>query len=342
MTKKKKIILLVALITAILSIGVFSYIYSIAYTGFNIDKTVYIYIDESKDYDKLRHDLERDGKIESISHFDKVVYALNYKDRIRTGRYAIDPGMSVTEFVKDLRSGHQRPVNVTFNNMRTKEDFAERIAEQLMLKYSDLTSILSDSAQCAQCGFTREAIVAMFIPNTYEIYWDISPETFLRRMEREYQKFWTEARLERAKEMKLTPTEVSTLASIVEEECSYADEYPIVAGLYLNRIHRKQLLQADPTVKFALGDFELRRILNKHLRVNSPYNTYRYRGLPPGPIRIPSIAAIDGALNYAKHDYLYMCAKEDFSGRHNFAKTLREHNRNADKYRSALNKRKIY
>lgn len=182
----------------------------------------------------------------------------------------------------------------------------------------------------------------MFIPNTYEVYWDISIDGLLKRMKKEYDKFWNDSRKDKAAVIGLTPVEVSILASIVEEECTYTDEYPTVAGLYLNRIKRKQLLQADPTVKFAVGDFGLRRILNVHLETDSPYNTYKYEGLPPGPIRIPSIKGIDSVLNYAKHDYLYMCAKEDFSGRHNFAKTLAEHNKNAANYRNALNHSGIY
>ena len=201
---------------------------------------------------------------------------------------------------------------------------------------------MNDSTWCDSLGFTRETIPALFIPNTYEIYWNVSPERFMARMKQEYNRFWTEERRKKAEALGLTPVEVSTLASIVEEESAVADEYPTIAGLYLNRLKAGMPLQADPTVKFAAGDFALQRILDKHLAIDSPYNTYKYAGLPPGPIRIPSIRAIDAVLNPAHHRYFYMCAKEDFSGRHNFAATLAEHNRNANRYRAELNRRKIY
>jgi UPF0755 protein len=181
----------------------------------------------------------------------------------------------------------------------------------------------------------------MFIPNTYEVYWNTPAEKLIERMKREYDVFWNNDRRRKAENIRLTPIEVSILASIVEEETAAPDEYPIVAGLYLNRLYKGMMLQADPTVKFAVGDFSLRRILNRHLEVDSPYNTYMYAGLPPGPIRIPSPKSIDAVLNHTVHNYLYMCAKEDFSGRHNFAVTLKEHNKNAEKYRAELNRRGI-
>ena len=211
-----------------------------------------------------------------------------------------------------------------------------------MLKGDTLLRLMNDSAWCASMEFNRQTIVAMFIPNTYEVYWNVSPERFMARMKREYKAFWNASRQEKAQAAGLSPVEVSVLASIVEEESAAVDEYPVIAGLYLNRLKAGIPLQADPTVKFAVGDFSLRRILDKHLEVDSPYNTYKYAGLPPGPIRIPSIQALDAVLNYTKHRYLYMCAKEDFSGRHNFAVTLAEHNRNAARYRSELNRRKIF
>lgn len=311
-------------------------------SGFNIEKTVYIYIDEKKDYDKLLDDLRNIGKIEQLSAFERVSSFYDYPDHMKTGRYAITPSTNVRELVLELRGAHQTPVNLKFNNIRTKQDLATRIADQLMISENDLLTSLNDSLICSRHGFTLETIPSMFIPNTYQLYWDMSLESFLQRMKKEHDKFWTEARLAKAKEQNLSPDQAATLASIVEEECFFADEYSTVAGLYLNRYHRGQLLQADPTVKFAVGDFGLRRILFEHLKVDSPYNTYKYAGLPPGPIRIPSIKGIDAVLNPKTHEYLYMCAKEDFSGRHNFAKTHAEHERNAAKYRKALNQRGIY
>jgi UPF0755 protein len=181
----------------------------------------------------------------------------------------------------------------------------------------------------------------MFIPNTYEVYWNISAEKLIERMKREYDAFWTEERRNQAQKARLTPLDVSILASIIEEESAMTDEYPTIAGLYINRLHRGIPLQADPTVKYALGDFAIQRILYEHLQIDSPYNTYLYTGLPPAPLRIPSLKGLESVLNYLKHNYLYMCAKEDFSGRHNFAVTLSEHNRNADRYRAELNRRGI-
>ena len=266
---------------------------------------------------------------------------LKYQANIRTGRYAVSSGMSNLQLLNDLRRGHQVATRLTFNNIRFKEDLAERLDEQLMLDKDELLSLLNDSAYCDSLGFTTETITSLFIPNTYEVYWNIPADKLMQRMKREYIAFWTDVRLEKAKAIGLTPAEVATLASIVEEETAASDEYPIVAGLYLNRLHRGIPLQADPTVKFAVGDFTLQRILFEHLEVDSPYNTYKHAGLPPGPLRIPTIKGMDSVLNYMKHNYLYMCAKEDFSGRHNFAATLAEHNRNANRYRAELNRRKI-
>lgn len=338
----KKTILYILLALALVAIGIALYGYSVISTGFNIDKTVYVYIDESRNYNSLLKELQDSAKIENSSNFDKLASVLNYnKDNMRTGRYAVKPGMTIHDLIKDLRSGNQVPVKLRFNNIRTKKDFAERIDEQLMLNGEELLDSLNNPEKCSNLGFSVDNIAAMFIPNTYEIYWDTSTKGFIQRMKKEYDSFWNTDRLKKAEEVGLTPIEVSILASIVEEECTYSDEYPMVAGLYLNRLRIRQALQADPTVKFAVGDFGLRRILNKHLEIESPYNTYLHTGLPPGPIRIPSIKGIEAVLNYKKHDYLYMCAKDDFSGYHDFARTFAEHQRNAMRYRQALNKRGI-
>ena len=211
-----------------------------------------------------------------------------------------------------------------------------------MIDSIDIANLLTEKSILQEYNFTKQTLPALFIPNTYQVYWNISAKDFLNRMFKEYKRFWTEERQNKAKAIGLTPIEVSILASIVEEETNNKSEKPMVAGLYINRLKKGMPLQADPTVKFAWQDFTLRRITNKHLTIDSPYNTYKITGLPPGPIRIPSPEGIDAVLNYSKHNYLYMCAKEDFSGTHNFASTLSEHNRNARKYWDALNKRKIY
>jgi len=337
---KKKILYIILVLIAI-GAGLGIYGYSVLNTGFNIDKTVYLYIDENRDYESLRQEVKDSAKVENISNFDILVSLLDYKSGIKTGRYAIKPGMNIYELVKSLRSGNQAPVRLKFNNIRTKDDLAQRISDQLMMSKEALLNTLDNSAKCEELGFNTETVVAMFIPNTYEYYWDVSINTFLQRMKIEYNSFWTESRLAKSKEIGLTPVEVSILASIVEEECMFTDEYFKVAGLYLNRLRKGQELQADPTVKFAVGDFSLRRVLIVHTQTDSPYNTYKRKGLPPGPIRIPSIKGIDAVLNPAKHNYYYMCAKDDFSGYHNFATTLAEHSRNRALYIKALNARGI-
>ncbi|MDR1882897.1 MAG: endolytic transglycosylase MltG [Prevotella sp.] len=338
----KKKILYAFLVIVIPVIALAVYACSVINTGFDIDRITYVYIDENKSYDALLKQLEDSAKVKDISGFDRLASIMGYKNNPRTGRYAVKPDMNILDLTRRLRSGRQAPVRLKFNNIRTREDFARRISEQLMMSKEDLLKSLDDPDKCTELGFTAENVITMFIPDTYEFYWNVSVDEFLRRMKTEYNGFWNTGRLNRAGQLGLTPVEVSILASIVEEECTFQDEYPLVAGLYLNRLRSGQALQADPTVKFATGDFSLRRILNRHLETDSPYNTYMYAGLPPGPVRIPSIKGIDSVLDYTKSDYLYMCAKEDFSGRHNFAKTYAEHRKNAARYRNALDARGIY
>lgn len=310
--------------------------------NFHPERTVYLYIDQKKDYTLLCQQLVDSAACERLTGFKWLSDWLKYPDHMRTGRYVVEPGMSNWELLTNLRRGQQVATKVTFNNVRLKSELAERLAEQLMLSREELLTLLNDSAYCDSLGFTPTTIPCLFLPNTYECYWNLSAEQFMRRMKREYEAFWTSERKRLAEEIGLTPIEVSILASIVEEETAAVDEYPLVAGLYLNRLRKGIPLQADPTVKFAVGDFSLRRILFAHLEVDSPYNTYKHTGLPPGPLRIPSLRGLNSVLHFTHHSYLYMCAKEDFSGRHNFAVTLAEHNRNADRYRAALNQRKIY
>jgi len=340
--KKRSVFLFILLVLILIAGGGYYYINTIISSGFNINKTAYIYIDRSKNYESILIQMDTAAHVENPDGFKQLASYMKYPENIKTGRYAITPDMNIRQAIQMLRSGQQSPVRLTFNNMRLKKDLAERISEQLMVSESDLLLVLNDPKQAEKYGFYNETFAAMFIPNTYEVYWDISIDNFLKRMSSEYKIFWTDGRKAKATNVGLSLIEVSILASIVEEECYFADEYPIVAGLYLNRLKRGQLLQADPTVKYAVGDFTLQRVLNRHLEVDSPYNTYKYAGLPPGPIRIPSIKGIDAVLNPTKHGYLYMCAKEDFSGRHNFAVTHAEHERNAARYRRALNERRIF
>jgi len=309
--------------------------------AFKAGKITYLYIDEKKDYEAIIGQLETQSQIKDIRLFKKLASMMKYPQNIKSGKYEIKPELNYLELIRMLRNGNQVPVQLTFNNIRLEKDFIERIGNQLRFGEDVLRDRLNQPEVCRSLGFDTTTIMCMFIPNTYEMYWTTPVNQFLERMKKEYARFWTPERLSKAQAIPLSPVEASILASIVEEESADKAEYPVIAGLYINRLRKGMLLQADPTVKFAVGDFELRRILNVHLAINSPYNTYKNHGLPPGPIRIPSIASIDAVLNYTHHNYLYMAAKEDFSGRHNFAVTLSEHNRNADKYREALNRNNI-
>jgi UPF0755 protein len=342
MKKRTKIILLTAGILLLIIISAGIYTYNAIFKPFDHPETVYIYIDEEKSYDKVIDQLQEKAGIPNERIFNLLADRMKYINNIKTGRYAIKPGTTMLDAIRLLRSGVQEPVNLTFNNIRNMESLAGRLSSQLMTDSLSLLEALTNPDIAAGYGFNSQTFGAMFIPNTYQVYWDTSVKGLTDRMKKEYDAFWNSNRKKRAEEIGLTPLEVSTLASIVEEEATYADEYPIVAGLYLNRIKRGMRLEADPTVKFAVGDPTLRRILFKHLEVESPYNTYKNDGLPPGPIRIPSIQGIDAVLNPASHNYLFMCAKDDLSGRHNFAVTHAEHARNARAYQRALNERRIY
>lgn len=311
------------------------------FPNFAVKKTVYIYVDERKDFDDLCRQLEDSAKCKNIHTFKLLAGWMHYPEKMKTGRYEVTDGMSNTALVKNLIRAHQEPVKLTFNNIRTTDELAERLSEQLMFTKDELLDLLEDSAYCDSLGFTPETIKALFIPNTYEVYWNQSATKLVQRMIREYNIFWTDERKKKAEQIGLSPIEVSILASIVEEETADPKEYPMVAGLYMNRLQAGMPLQADPTVKYAVGDFGLRRILFEHLSVDSPYNTYKHTGLPPGPLRVSTIRGLEGVLNYARHPYLYMSAKEDFSGHHNFAVTFNDHVANANRYRDALNKRGI-
>ena len=337
-----KIFAAITLTLVVIGLALGWYIRSTVFKPLSMTETAYIYITPDTDYEEVAAQIKEKAELPSEKIFDLLSERMNYPQGVKSGRYAIEDGMTVPELIRALRGGNQTPTRITFNNMRTMEDLAGRISEQLMIDSLLLLTALRDTATITELGFDDKTIVAMFIPNTYEVYWNTSVEQLLGRMHREYNTFWNESRKAKAEKIGLKPIEVSTLASIVEEEAMYADEYPIVAGLYLNRLKRGQRLEADPTVKFALQDFGLRRILYKHLEVESPYNTYRNDGLPPGPIRIPSIRGIDATLSPTDHNYLFMCAKDDLSGRHNFATTHAQHVRNARKYQEALNRLKIY
>jgi peptidoglycan lytic transglycosylase G len=308
---------------------------------FDGDEIVF-YIPSGSSYnDLLNQIIELDILIDTSS-FNWVAKKKNLQNRIIPGKYIIKNGLSNNQLVNLFRSGSEVEVKVVFNNIRTRELLAGRIAEQLELDSLSLLDLLYDETYIESLGFSSETIISLFIPNTYRFFWDTDAKGFVNRMKNEYDRFWNKNRLKKAEKVGLTPVEVMILASIVEEETKKNDEKERLAGVYLNRLRKGWRLQADPTVIFALGDFSVNRVLLKHLEIDSPYNTYKYKGLPPGPINIPSISSIDAVLNAEKHSYLYFCAKEDFSGYHYFSKTLKQHNVYADKYKRALNKRRIY
>lgn len=292
-----------------------------------------IYIDRDDTADSVR--------MKSALSWRWDVYSKVFSYHTRTGRYRVPTDMTCLQLYRLLRNGTQEPMNFVVPTSRTMDRLAAALSKSLMVDSAEIATALTDSTYLATHGYTKATIPALFIPNTYEVYWDISVDKLMERMERENNRFWTAERKTKAEACGLTREQVATLASIVDEETANDAEKPMIAGLYLNRLRMGMPLQADPTVKFAVGDFSLRRILNKHLKVESPYNTYLVEGLPPGPIRIASIAGLEAVLNHAEHNYLYMCAKEDFSGTHNFARTLSEHYANARRYVKALNARGI-
>ncbi|HBX44653.1 endolytic transglycosylase MltG [Limibacterium fermenti] len=318
------------------------YLYSVIFKPVQLNETVYVYIDSQTNYEAVVRQLKEKKALSSERIFDLLARQMKYPQAVKTGRYAVTDGMNILDVLRTLRSGKQAPVNLTFNNIRTKENLAGRLSQQLMADSLSILDVLEDEEKALSFGFNEYTFVAMFLPNTYEVYWDTSVDRLFERMHREYTVFWNDERRNKASAIGLSPVEVSTLASIVEEEATFADEYPVVAGLYLNRLNKGMRLEADPTVKFAVGDFSLRRILYRHLEIESPYNTYKHTGLPPGPIRVPSIQAIEAVLSPQQHSYLFMCAKDDLSGRHNFAVTHAEHARNAARYQRALNERGIF
>ncbi len=308
----------------------------------NVKTDYVLLIRENQDFEEVYKELEKAAVLNDNKAFKWVSDKKSYPSNVKPGRYMLKANMTTNALVNKLRSGNQDPVDVTFNNVRIKEDLAGKVSKYLWADSLSILQLFTNEQEISERGFDAETYRTMFIPNTYEMYWTTDAEEFGTRMYREYERFWNEDRKNKAKALELTPVQVSILASVVESETAKADELKRVAGLYINRLRRNIPLQADPTIKYAVGDFSLRRILNKHLEIDSPYNTYKYAGLPPGPICFPSVSSIDAVLNYEKHDFIYMCAKEDFSGYHNFAKTLAQHNRNAAKYRAALDKNRIY
>lgn len=320
----------------------FSYYYFLKKSNTKVTDDGIIYIQKGDSFEAIIQMLRSKNYLENEHTFKKIAILKKYPQYIKPGRYRIVDGMNNNQLINRLRSGEQEVVNFTFNNIRTLNDFAKLLSQQLSIDSVDFMQLASDTTIIRKYGFNTMNFIGMFIPNTYQIYWTISPMDFIMRMHKEYKNFWSPKRLAKAEKIALSPIDIITIASIVEEETNNSSEYPIIAGVYINRLKKGWPLEACPTLKYALGDFTIKRILNKDLEIDSPYNTYKNSGLPPGPIRMVSPKVIDSVLNYSHHDYMFFCAKSDFSGSHYFSRTLKEHNKHAAEYHRALSKLKIY
>ncbi len=332
--------LLAAASLCLLAVVGLSYYYFM--TAFSkVDEVQYVYVDDDDTIDSVMTKLQPIATTHGLTGFSTLMRHTDYGRQPRTGRYAIEPGEPTWDVMHKMRNGQQQAMMLTIPESRTMKALAGVLGRKLMIDSVQIAAALIDGVYCQRWGYDTCTIAALFVPNTYEVYWNVTLDHFMERMVREHDTFWTAGRLKKAEALGLTPNEVSTLASIVDEETANTAEKPMIAGMYLNRLRTGMPLQADPTVKFALQDFGLRRIYHDMLFIDNPYNTYRHTGLPPGPIKIASVKGIDAVLDAVKHNYLYMCAKEDFSGSHNFAASYSEHLRNAARYAKALNERGI-
>lgn len=339
---KKKITILV--LSIILIGGFFIYkIYNKIYLK-NVNESAFIYIPSKADFSEVQELL--DPYLTNLENFVWVAEKKNYKNKVRSGKFKVTQGMSNNELVNHLRGGKAETVNLTFNNQDTFEKLAGRVSLQIEADSTSILRALLDSDFIKKNNFSKSSALAMYIPNSYQFYWDTSAEEFRDRMLNEYHSFWNDKRLNSAKKQKLTPIEVISLASIVQKETALVNERPTVAGLYLNRYHDNWPLQADPTIIFALKqkygqDFVVKRVLNKDLEIDSPYNTYKNTGIPPGPIGMPDISSIDAVLQPKNHKYYYMCASIDKIGKHEFATNINAHLINARKYQNWMNQQGI-
>ncbi|MFI5205183.1 MAG: endolytic transglycosylase MltG, partial [Flavobacteriales bacterium] len=295
-----------------------------------------IIIPNDANFETVQKLLHEGQYVQDLISFSFLAKLMDYDENVKPGRYELQANMNNLQAVRFLRAGLQEPVMITFNNVRLIPDLSEKITRNLEMTPQEFEAGLIQFATSNSYGFTKDNVLCMFIPNTYEVYYNVSIKALLARMHMEYENYWTAERKDKATQIGLTPIEISILASIVQAETVKQDEAPKIAGLYLNRIRKGIPLQADPTLVFAVGDFSLKRVLDVHKEVDSPYNTYRNKGLPPGPINMPETFALNAVLNYFPSEYIYMVAKEDFSGRHNFTDDYNEHLRNATRYQNAL------
>jgi len=327
----------------LLILGFIAFTYHQKIYGKSIIKDGKLYIKTNSTINDVKDSLSR--FIKNPNDFDFVAGLKKFK-KPEAGMYLLKEGMNNNDLVNILRIGDQTPIKVSFNNQDTLEKLAGRIATQIEIDSLSILTTFKESSFLTKHGFTEKSSLGMYMPNQYEVYWNISPKSFRKKMHQQYNRFWNTNRTSKAKKLNLTKNQVITLASIVQKETAQVSERPIVAGLYLNRYKNNWPLQADPTIIFALKEkyghhTVIKRVLNKDLTINSPYNTYKNIGLPPAPIAMPDISSIDAVLNSKKHDYFYMCASVDNIGFHDFAKTLSQHNRNAQKYQNWINNRGI-
>ncbi|MCF8296173.1 MAG: endolytic transglycosylase MltG [Saprospiraceae bacterium] len=334
----------IAIIALIITVSIGIWAYKKFYSP-NVDlkgkHSAFIYIPTGSDFEDVKKILYAHDYIVDKTSFEWIAEKKKYVDNIKPGKYELKDGMNDNRLVNMLRSGAQVPVKVTFNNIRTKEKLAGKVSQYLEFDSTTFINLLNNEEYISNFNLTSDEILIMFLPNTYEFWWNTTAEKFIERMQTEYKRFWNEERKQKAKDAGLKPYQVSILASIVQEETNKLDEMSRIAGVYINRLNKNWPLQADPTVKFANGDFTIKRVLNRHLTYESPYNTYLHAGLPPGPICVPNPTTIDKVLNYEKHNYMFFCAKDDLSGYHAFAKTNGQHENNANKYHRALNRMRV-
>ncbi len=303
--------------------------------------TPYVHIPNGSTFEAVVDSLHKNKLIKDKASFAQVAEWMEYKrPEMRPGRFEVQSNWSNRDLIRHLRGGRQAAVKVVLNNCRMSENVAAKAARFIASDSLTLWQLFQDKKYIQKLGYTPETFISMFIPNTYELYWNTTPEQFAERMQKEHQKFWEkENRAAQLQALDMSKEEVYTLASIVEKETRQNSEKARIAGVYMNRLKRGMLLQADPTAVFATRDFETKRVLNRHTEFDSPYNTYMYAGLPPGPIAMASISSIDAVLNYEDHKYIYFCARGDESGLHNFGRTLSQHYQNVNRYKKNLRQR---
>ncbi len=336
--KRKFFISFMFLIVAVAVVGMLAY-HNFFSPATSERFTLVLRSDES--YDEMVAKVKKNIKFDLA--FDIYAKYINLDRGIEAGSYTFEAGMTVIQVARTLKFGSDNSVRLVINNARTPEALAGKIASQIDADSVSILKALRSEELMKDFGYdSAEAMFSIFLPNTYQVYADVTPEALVRRMKQESDKFWgSESRMSKLERSGLTPYEAMVLASIVHEETNAEEEMARVAGVYINRLQRGMLLQADPTLKYAAGDPTIKRVLDKHKTIDSPYNTYMYLGLPPTPIAMPDMAAIEGVLNYEEHNYLYFCARPEMDGRHNFARSLSEHNRNAAAYHRALDRLKI-